>query len=368
MPLGGAIIMLNEITEQFIIDLKNESLDKSKATKNFKSKPQRPQGKEKKVLQPIQLLFDKTKEAINNIDDLKKKELLIESISRNMENMLSLFKGNLSVGPFEVKNSLNSILDNVRTSLQQIEGIQSLPPEAVVIQGEAGVIIKPSLQKTESAQTAAIDFIAVNNPKLEEVKKELENPAIPLETIIEHMGVIGINANTLKIEVDSLNTNATLSEIGALSAQSIALEANFNTQVSELENLIRDAEKRRAEAESNRWYWLLLGPFGVAGVIAVAIIITNINNEIDELTNRIIGYKQNFFKTKELASCVSYLGTSYQELYGQVGFLKNEIDFIIGEINNIIQNLKNPEVDRDVVVLYVVTTLDTMKQLEEYVG
>lgn len=348
--------MLHEITDKFIFDLKNES-NESKPTPKTSAK------KTQKTTQ-IQLIFDAAKVAITNIKDEKLKAAQIEVMESGLYKLLNLSKGNLSFEEVDTHKTLSSILADIKNTIAQIGSIQNLPPEATVIQAETVTVTNDSISKIESIQKTTIDFVSINYSRLELVKKDLDDPAVPIDAILLIMHEISNNAILLKIEVDKLDTKVTMAKIGELVAQSNALQAKYSQQVATLELQITDAKNRLNQAEQNRWYYLALGIFGLPGIIAAAVVISNITNEVNDLANRINEDTAKLILIRNFSNSVSVFSTLFKELFGEIIFLKNDIDFIIGQISNIIQNLENPTVDRSVLSLYVITTLETFKQLE----
>jgi hypothetical protein len=348
--------MLQEMTETLIYELKNGKKDSNKTNKITSEKNGRARH--------IQLVFDGARDAIKNIKDPKQKALHIETLERGLQKLLSLSNGNVSLDALESQKSLSNILADIKSTIAQISSIQNLPPEAAVIRGETITVVNDSIAKTEAVQRATLDFVANNYAKLEVVKNELENPSIPIDTILIKMTEISNNAIVLKSEADKLDINVTLIKIGELTAQSNALQTKYSLQVAGLEAKIAEARIRLAQAENDRWYWLLLGPFGIAGVIAAAVIISNVTNEVNDLANAINADINKLNQIRNFSNAVNSFSTLFNELFKEIGFLKNDIDFVIGQISNIIQNLTNPTVERSIIALYVIATLETFKQLE----
>ena len=336
-------------------------------TSNFKNVSLTKYNSKEKLVR-YQLILRMAGKWVKSQKESRQKKLIELNIQNEITRLEKLMRGRFSFNVRSESKSLTRILENIKSTLESLKQIKNLPPDGALILNETLGLGETTIAHTSKVQVDAKSFIGANKPKLETVLKDLEKSSVPIEAVKKNMNEISINAATLKAEADKLNTNETIEKIGALNAQSINLENNYKAQANALEIAIQDAQVRLAEAEERRWYFLALGIFGVAGVIAAVVVITNINNEIDDLYGQLNVFNQNLNTARNLSASISALNTLFDELFGEVIFLKNDIDFIIGQINNIIQNLDQTELDIEGLKLFVITTMESMNQLDEYVS
>lgn len=302
-------------------------------------------------------------ESLNEIENVELREEKLKRISSDLRRFLERFGDYLYLDA-ESQGGLSQLIESVQAAVAGIGDIKNLPPQGTTIQTATVDLMETSISRVLEVQERGSTFINSNEPILSSIAQELEGEETPISEIRSKMHSVSDAALDFQKSLISLDLNEIRSSLASYSSESLTLKQQYESEKVSLAALIEDTKKRLAEAENNRWYYLTLGILGLPGLAAAAIVIATISGDLENLQNQITALEAQLNTSIQLEASVSSLTVSFGSLIEQIGFLQNQIEFLIGECNTVTLNLDKDDVDRKATRLYVLATVESMKELK----
>jgi hypothetical protein len=127
-----------------------------------------------------------------------------------------------------------------------------------------------------------------------------------------------------------------------------------------LKSQVESYRKQIEEIESKRRKFLLLGVFGVLGLIALGVTYKILSNKISPLQDNLNKAKGQAAPLVELDKNMTTLISHLAELNGQLPFLNNAVGFLIADMDTIKRHLNT---EKPQVKLFINSAMNRLKSL-----
>ena len=242
---------------------------------------------------------------------------------------------------------LSQALNNVRSVAQQISMIPNLPPEAGPMQNAAVALSGQLAPAVADAQQKVQQFVQTAVPLLTNVLSLIDS--VPSVSGDAQRNAILVQARQQISQIQS--AAGQLSPVIA-STDSTAVDcrqkaSNLAASIPQVENVLQGniaAAKSTLQADqqevneinSKKYYWLLLGPFGLVGLgIAIGMLVTA-NNKVSQIEGQISALNLQISQFSKMQVDVEQLRQDVVALADKIQSVKNAVDIVGGDIQSIL--------------------------------
>lgn len=130
------------------------------------------------------------------------------------------------------------------------------------------------------------------------------------------------------------------------------------------QQLAVEAQKAKDKADKykkERYYFLALGPFGLAGLATATGLFTSWTNKSKNASKKVKNKRNEIKQVKDLQEAILELQDSYGFSLEVLSNVKNVLVFLTSDINNVMNNINNSTEENTVLALYLNASV---KQLE----
>ncbi|MBV9505105.1 MAG: hypothetical protein JO323_08895 [Acidobacteriia bacterium] len=230
---------------------------------------------------------------------------------------------------------------------QQISMIPNLPPEAGPMQNAAVALSGQLAPAVADAQQKVQQFVQTAVPLLTNVLNLIDS--IPSVSGDAQRNAILVQARQQISQIQS--AAGQLSPVIA-STDSTAVDcrqkaSNLAASIPQVENVLQGniaAAKSTLQADqqevneinSKKYYWLLLGPFGLVGLgIAIGMLVTA-NNKVSQIEGQISALNLQISQFSKMQVDVEQLRQDVVALADKIQSVKNAVDIVGGDIQSIL--------------------------------
>jgi hypothetical protein len=236
-------------------------------------------------------------------------------------------------------NIVTQALANVIATSQNLATVTGLPAQAASVQTQAVKIANEIVPVVQTLKQQVQLFVQLAGPLLGSALAALDasapDQAKPIVVRLQEAatGLAGTalaSSKQLGSARDSSNGC-----VGSMSAVQSTLDGDIAAANAE-------RTSRQSEVDSlnkNKYYWLLLGPFGVIGLgIAIGELVTA-NNRVAEIETRISALGQQAAQAGKMKIDVQQLSTALSSLAGRLEDLKSSVDFVCADMKLVLKDL-----------------------------
>ena len=238
-------------------------------------------------------------------------------------------------------NSLTQVINNITSGINQMNAALAALPAPAPNQANMVAALQGSVPLLQSMQSQILSFAKNASSVLNYALSDINNSNYSDATT--KIQAVNTSANTLKTATNDANT-----QLSKITPQIISVGAELNnmrnslsSQLASLQGQLQDAQNQVDYYNKRKWYFLLLGPFGIAGVAtAVALIVTwtqkvngyqsdvnNINNQINAANNSINSV------CNAQSVCIDSINN--------VSSINNTVDVMFADITEVIADLSS---------------------------
>ena len=259
--------------------------------------------------------------------------------------------------------ALSQSVANLQHSENQLKSISNLPSPAQRIQSESLSKIPLMIQYIDAMQNHVGDFVKVALPDLDDILKMLKNNEV-LEKIGPYIVVARANASSLDALADQILTaiQRLTSTVYGYFKQLSQIEVVLTNQMTGLQAQLGNARNREKAAQKEYYYFLSLGPFGLAGLATALASWNSTKKEVYGYENKIKYLDFQINLLNGMKKVTGQLGTDFQDVINEVASVKNSVSFVSNDILKV-QSEINTKEPRTVIEIEVNAAIAEVKTL-----
>jgi hypothetical protein len=264
---------------------------------------------------------------------------------------------------------LSQAIANMKNAGSNIANTTGLPQEAISIQKNVGSIISNLVPKLENMQSTTLNLaikfedqinteisqlLDINGGLLKRFLTQINAEVQPVDTLIKSTFADAISAND-QISKDEQQ----LQQIGVDLKGNIA---GLNSQLS--------GEKQKLDAlNKNKLYLLGLGFLGLPGLIALAVLLSQAQDDVSNTENKINNINNQINTQAAFLNHVTTFAQSFSTLISKISGISNSLNFLTGDLGNIAKDIDHGEITSKAEVhLYLNVALQEVKTLQKDVS
>ena len=258
---------------------------------------------------------------------------------------------------------MSQAIANVRLAQGHLAAVTGLPPAASPVQASMAATLATMIPLVESAASAVLGFATA--------------AAQPMDAASAAIGAG--DAAALKSALLSIQSSMR-SAASAVGAADSEVEAAYATLIADNETLanvarnlaaqitLADAEGEAADAEAdslerNKYYWLLLGPFGLAGLAVCIGMIVDATNKVNGIRQHISELQAQSAQSTKMQADLALLQHDVPNLSSTLLSLKNALGFLGGDITEVVADVGNAATGSSVARAFVMTAQQQLTTL-----
>jgi len=259
---------------------------------------------------------------------------------------------------------LSQAIANMQASEKVIAQFSGLPSNAVTIQQSMETTVNHLVPQIQSMQADALSFADSIDDEINNQLAILDTETdVELQSFVDH---VQQEAKSTQVAVDDCleqvrQANKTIAENSqALQTITVDLKATIAGLQSNL-----DAEQRELDALNKQKYYLIgLGIFGIPGLIALAVLISNAQDKVHHLESQVRATQNQINQQESFLLQTQYFTQDLSDVMDKVGKVANSISFIVGDIDNIASDIQHGDItNRDQIRLYFMAANQELKTL-----
>lgn len=234
---------------------------------------------------------------------------------------------------------MSQAIANVRRTEREVAAVAGLPPAAVPIQSHMIATLESTVPKVQAAASAVLQYAA-----------DAAQPLAAAEAAIE-AGDSGAMKNALESVRTSMGSSmstvrAAISDVkGALDAitadnQALAnVGTDLNGQITRAEAQAGAAQSAADELESKKYYWLLLGPFGLIGLgVCIGMMVTA-TEKVNGIRQHVSELRGQAAQWKKVQADLELLRHDVPTLTYTLLSLQSSLDFLAGDTTEVVADV-----------------------------
>ncbi len=232
-------------------------------------------------------------------------------------------------------------LANLTSEEAHIKALTGLPGEAQKVQAASAALVITTVASLKTAQSTALAFAPKATEQLEAVEKQLEAKA-PADQVLAALNEISSAAKKVLATMANADaiTRAATNEVAGYSNQLAQIETQLNEKKTALVGAMNTAKDDAAAAKSKRWYWLLLGPFGIAGAAAALALFITETNKANDLESQANALQAQISRQNALVAATKQMGNDFVALLSRIQNLQNASNIVGSDIDELLQDAK----------------------------
>lgn len=234
---------------------------------------------------------------------------------------------------------LSQIVDNIIIYKAQVASIQNLPQSAQALQSQTIVLFSQDIDNIRLMQQDVLSYTTRSLPLLNSALDELQDgDNISALTIIK---TVNSEAQQLKITVNDLSISVinTKPQLIDFSNTLVSINQVMQNQIIELQQQAANAQTQMDQANKDKYYWLLLGPLGLAGVAAAVAMFIVWNNKANDIKSKLCAMNAQIIALQTFISNTSALISDFSIAISQISNVLNAINFLSSDIQNVVVDL-----------------------------
>jgi hypothetical protein len=237
--------------------------------------------------------------------------------------------------------SLTQVINNITVQNNQLTAAFQALPSPVPNQAEMITAMQGSVSILQNLQTQIRSFATSASPMLTDALTSLNNNNF--SDASAKVQTVNTSANTLKGSITSAN-----SQLNAITPKIVSVLSGLNTQhntlnaqLASLQGQLQDAQNQVDYYNKRKWYFLLLGPFGIAGVAAAAALIITWTNKANGYQSDVNNISNQINSVNNSIQAVTNAQTTCTSTINIVSLINNTVDVMFSDIGEVITDLSS---------------------------
>jgi hypothetical protein len=231
-------------------------------------------------------------------------------------------------------------LANLQTAREHLAAIGGLPAGAEAARGTVERRVGEVIPPIQGARQSVGGFVESATPLAGAAMAALGGgDAAAVERALAGMQAA---AQPAKASVDAAAA-AIQAGMGCVREQVAVLaqvEGALQQQISQASNELTLAQNAADELDKKKYYWLLLGPLGLPGLAACIAMIVTASQKVSGLQQRAGELRGQVAQWSKMKADVDLVVTELPLLDGKLQSLQNGIDFVRGDIAQVIEDVR----------------------------
>lgn len=235
---------------------------------------------------------------------------------------------------------MSAAIANVRAAQRNAAAVTGLPPRATAIQSDIATATESMLGDVEKASAALVAAANSVNAPLDAAEQAVEagnGDALKsaLDDVQARLGAMGGQLaaahDRVKGALDQvINSNVELASIGS----------DLAADITRAEAKAVEADKAAEELDKKKWYFLFLGPLGLAGLATCIGLIVDATNKANKLRQEVSQLRGQAAQQRKVQADLDLLRQEIPVVSGRLLSLQNGLTFIDSDTSAIIADVR----------------------------
>jgi hypothetical protein len=250
---------------------------------------------------------------------------------------------------------MSQALANVRSAQQQTAAATGLPSAATPVQSNMVATLQTMIPTVQSAAAAILQAATGGSQPIAAAEAAIE---------AKDSGAMKAALDSLQASmasVTSLVTNAVTEVQAALTAiladnQTLAtIGADLNTQIIKASAEADTATSEADDLDKKKYYWLLLGPFGLVGLATCIGMIVTASNKVNGVRQHVSELRGQAAQWTKIQSDLDLLRHEVPTISSTLLSLQSGLEFLGGDTTEVVADVAKAEGGSPIARAYVIT-------------
>jgi hypothetical protein len=258
---------------------------------------------------------------------------------------------------------MSRAIANVRLAQSQLAAISGLPDGAPAVQTSIAGTLATMIPLVEGAASAVLSFAGQAGQPLDAanaaigagdaaaVKAALDSFQSAIHPVMSSVAAAtsGVQAGLAALAAD----NQTLADIGS----------NLQAQITSA-NVQADGASAQADSlDQSKLYWLALGPFGLIGLAICIAEITEANNNINSIRQRVSELRAQSAQWTQMQANLGLLEHDVPNLSDTLLSLRNALDFLSSDATEVVSDIQTAGAGSPIARAFILTAQQQLATL-----
>lgn len=235
---------------------------------------------------------------------------------------------------------LSQALANLRYVGDELSSLGGLPEGADAARAQVVHGVGVAIPAVQATSKALLDFVAMARPLLASAMEALkaEDP----DRFRSALAATQAGAALARSSIES-STAAVQTAIGDVNAQLAVLSGIDGTlarQIAEATAEARLAQEAADELEQKKYYWLLLGPFGLIGLGICIGMIVDASNKVSQMQGRSSALRGQAAQWARMKADVDLAISELPPVGSKLQSLQNGINFVYSDVSQVTADME----------------------------
>ncbi|MEW8388700.1 MAG: hypothetical protein AB2660_14355 [Candidatus Thiodiazotropha sp.] len=252
---------------------------------------------------------------------------------------------------------LSQALTNVQDTESHLKSLKGLPTAATPIQNQSIELISKAVPIIKQLQSDVKKFVLFAKHEIDKDLSYLKgtSPLSETETLILEVkkGAAQLSEQVSNIakQISDLS-----SEVTGFATSLYKIESEINHQKAAIQGMLNKAIEKENAANKKYLYLLALGPFGLVGLATAFGLYAELKSEADGYAKQVSAHSSQISRLSSMVNATTQLASDFVDLSSKTQDLKNGINFLAGDILEILKDTgSNNEHRKTIIVLLIAT-------------
>jgi hypothetical protein len=259
---------------------------------------------------------------------------------------------------------ISQAITNLKAVTDQVAGLTGLPGDAVPVQTAMVKTLNTVIPVVEASAKSVHAFAAAASPLLAKAKAGLD--AGDAKTVADALTRVQTASREARTSVDGA-TSVVRSAVAAVTGQVQTL-ANLgnaiNQQVTQGNAELNAARDEAAALDRKKYYWLLLGPFGLVGLGVCIGMIVSMTQKVTGLESRASALRAQVAQWTKMQADIDLLRDDLPAISSKLLSLQNGIEFVGGDLTGVLSDVGRAGADSSVARAFIMTAESEVATLQ----
>jgi hypothetical protein len=250
---------------------------------------------------------------------------------------------------------MSQAIANVRLAQDHLVAITGLPSAAAAVQVNLEGALTTLIPATQTAASAVLEFAAAAAAPMEAANTavmagDAGGVKSALDAVQSAMRSAAAAVGTATTGVD-----AALARLNADSQTLANVDVSLSAQIAQADGEADAAQGEADSLEKNKYYWLLLGPFGLVGLGICIGMLVDATNKVNGIRQHVSELKAQAAQWTKMQADVDLLRHDIPNLSSTLSSLQNALDFLGGDITEVVADVGNVTTHSSVARAFILT-------------
>lgn len=250
---------------------------------------------------------------------------------------------------------MSQTIANVRLAQDHLAAITGLPPEASTVQASMVRTLATMIPLAESAASAVLGFATAAGPPMEAANAAVAagDGAALKGALVAVQSLMGPAASAVETADGGVKT-----AYEAVSADNETLAnvaRDLAVQITQANAEAQTASDAADSLERNKYYWLLLGPFGLTGLAVCVGMIADATIRVNGIRQHISELQSQSTQWTKMQADLDLLRLDVPKLSGTLLSLRNALGFLGGDITEVVADVGNVATGSSIARAFAIT-------------